>query len=66
MVVFWFFGFCNWKFVYFCSRKLVDGRNMVAGSRLLPPYIEGSTPSANSSTHWSMTATGSFTPYEVG
>jgi hypothetical protein len=33
----------------FAIEKLVDGRNMVAGSRLLPPYIEGSTPSANSS-----------------
>lgn len=38
--------------VYFCivclQDKLVDGRNMVAGNRRKPLYIEGSTPSANS------------------
>jgi hypothetical protein len=37
------------KMCTFAHEKLVDGRNMVAGSRRLPPHIEGSTPSANSS-----------------
>ena len=37
------------KMCTFAHEKLADGRNMVAGSRRLPPHIEGSTPSANSS-----------------